>query len=573
MQNSNNPNDYRSAVTIFLKDQFGVPINNLKVEIRGLGDQASHLHHAASTDARGAVQFVARQGDDLSVHVKRWTTDTMKEVARLNAALSQIAFHLTSPKTQHDLPTKTDDSAGGDYWRGTYTVKAHDNLTAIARKYHTSIDLLKHVNHLTDDMILVGQTLKVPPVQSRKSGQPALRRPDPKGTPPKNNHDNNDHGGPTTTPPKGVPPIIFPVKVRPLNDDGGVYGTTACNYTWNKLLGSPGSQQARFGANREGGNRKHAARDLYLERYTEVVAIAPGVVIKCEPFYCQTNQISVHHTTTDGRQFITLYGEVDPHSIKVKVGDHVNQGDLLAKSGVLMKAGNVPLHVVGNQNVSMLHFEAYSGSAGFNPSSKLNGGSLPAPFHRRSDLIDSLVILQEGYRATFLDALPLEPVGNRIPIDQLRTSSRGKEFIKGWEGVKYDSGRQNTLYYEDSKGYCTVGWGHLVDEESCASLGFTALVSKMSVDEADTLFEKDVLKHEGYVKDAIVAPLFQNEFDALVSLAFNCGHIKKVAPKLCEKVNGSNYADAPTELLDMENQKRRISEYNIFHSCVYDASH
>jgi GH24 family phage-related lysozyme (muramidase)/LysM repeat protein len=570
MATSNNTDTTLSDVTVYFKDHFGQPIQNLKVEIKGMEEQASRLYHTASTNAEGAVQFSVRMGEALSVHVKRWTSDSMKEVARLNASLSQIKFHLTSPKTLHEVQTKVDDSSSGNYWRGTYTVKPHDNLTVIAKKYHTSVDLLKHANQLTSDRIDVGQVLKIPPVESRKSDSPAPKKPAPQGTPPQNDHDNNDRGAPTTAPRKGAAPIIFPLKERPLNDDGGIYGTADCNYTWNKPLNAAGYHQARFGANR--GSRKHAARDLYVEKYTEVVAIAPGVVIKSEFFYCQTNQISIHHTTSDGRQFIALYGEVDPHSVKVRVGDSVNQGDVLAKSGVLIN-GSTPLHVVGNQNVSMLHFETYSGAEGFDPSSKLNGHTLPGPFQRRSDLIDSLAVLQEGYRATFLDAAPLKPAGARIPIDQLRTSALGKTFIQGWEGVKYDATKQSTYYYDDSKGFCTVGWGHLIGRQSCASLGYTANVDKIPVAAAQAYFESDVLVHEGYVKEAITVPLFQYEFDALVSLAFNVGHISKVAPKFCQKLNACNYSDAPSEFLDMENQKRRKSEHQVFCNCVYDSSH
>ncbi|KVN68795.1 peptidoglycan-binding protein [Burkholderia ubonensis] len=573
MAKSNNTNDALSAVTVYFKDHFGQPIQNLKVEIKGMEERAEHVYHTASTNAQGAVEFSVRVGEALSVHVKRWTSDSMKEIARLNAALSQIKFHLTSPKTRHELPTKTDDGTGGDYWRGTYKVKAHDNLTVIARKYHTSVDLLKHVNHLKSDLIVVGQVLKVPPVDSRKSDSPAPKKPDPKGAPPKNDQDNNDRGAPTTTPRKGGAPIIFPIKVRPLNDEGGSYGTPACNYTWNAPLGAPGHQAARFRANREKG-RKHAGRDLYVEKLTDIVAIAPGVVIKCENFYMQTHQISVHHTTTDGRQFIALYGEVAPHSIKVKLGDVVSQGQVLAQSGVLMKKDNTLLVVAAGKNVSMLHFEMYSGAAGFDPNSKLNGcPPWPLPFNRRGDLIDSLPILQEGYRATFLDAPPLKPVGNRIPINQLRTSDRGKEFVKCWESVKYDPGKQNTYYYNDKNGYCTVGWGHLVDKKSCASLGFMADVSKISIEEAQAFFEKDVLIHEGYVKGAITAPLYQHEFDALVSLAFNVGHISTVAPKLCQKINACDYTGAPVEFLDMDIPKRRKKEHDMFCNNVYDASH
>ncbi|MFP3562296.1 LysM peptidoglycan-binding domain-containing protein, partial [Paraburkholderia sp. SIMBA_049] len=78
---------------------------------------------------------------------------------------------------RHDLSTKVDASTKGDYRRGTYIVKAHDNLTTIAKKYHTSVDLLKRVNGLKSDLIVVGHKLKVPPVESRRSNEPAPKKP------------------------------------------------------------------------------------------------------------------------------------------------------------------------------------------------------------------------------------------------------------------------------------------------------------------------------------------------------------------------------------------------------------
>jgi GH24 family phage-related lysozyme (muramidase) len=95
----------------------------------------------------------------------------------------------------------------------------------------------------------------------------------------------------------------------------------------------------------------------------------------------------------------------------------------------------------------------------------------------------------------------------------------------------------------------------------------------ISVEEALTYFEKDVSKHENYVRQAISAPLYQHEFDALVSLAFNVGHISKVAPRFCRKLNDCNYADAPCEFDDMENRARRKSERQVFCTGVYHSSH
>ncbi|MCF7851795.1 MAG: LysM peptidoglycan-binding domain-containing protein [Simkaniaceae bacterium] len=43
-----------------------------------------------------------------------------------------------------------------------YTVKSGDSLQKIAKNYNTSIDALKKINELNDDLILVGQELMVP---------------------------------------------------------------------------------------------------------------------------------------------------------------------------------------------------------------------------------------------------------------------------------------------------------------------------------------------------------------------------------------------------------------------------
>jgi GH24 family phage-related lysozyme (muramidase) len=80
------------------------------------------------------------------------------------------------------------------------------------------------------------------------------------------------------------------------------------------------------------------------------------------------------------------------------------------------------------------------------------------------------------------------------------------------------------------------------------------------------------------VKKAIQVPLYQQEFDALVSLAFNTGGIKKF-PKLIAKVNTKDYSGGCDEFADITNGgteglvKRRQAEMKIFRNNVYDSSH
>ncbi|WP_428984123.1 glycoside hydrolase family protein [Ralstonia psammae] len=78
---------------------------------------------------------------------------------------------------------------------------------------------------------------------------------------------------------------------------------------------------------------------------------------------------------------------------------------------------------------------------------------------------------------------------------------------------------------------------------------------------------------------AIRVPLYQREFDALCSLAFNVGDIARIAPGLCRKINSGAYSDAAKEFLDITNGgisglvKRRRQEHGMYLSGNYDSTH
>lgn len=192
---------------------------------------------------------------------------------------------------------------------------------------------------------------------------------------------------------KPLPEIIFPLKSKPINNFDQRFGA---NYNWTK-----NNNQTGFGTVRSKGIRKHAARDLYTKPYTEIVAICDGTVLQTSEFHSETNQITVKHKTKSGRQFIIRYGEVDPKSIKVKQGDFVKQGTVLAKTGFLHNKETKKPEVVKNGTIIyMLHFEYYSNVGELNLKKPLTDKSR-LPFQRREDLLDPLEILIEGYRNTF----------------------------------------------------------------------------------------------------------------------------------------------------------------------------
>lgn len=89
-----------------------------------------------------------------------------------------------------------------------------------------------------------------------------------------------------------------------------------------------------------------------------------------------------------------------------------------------------------------------------------------------------------------------------------RLSNAGRAFLEREEG------KRNSVY-TDSKGFATIGIGHLVlPGESFGTLSDT---------EVYELLNRDLVRFENAVNEAITVPISQNQFDALVSFAFNLG--------------------------------------------------
>ncbi|MBI0422383.1 LysM peptidoglycan-binding domain-containing protein [Acinetobacter sp. ACIN00229] len=631
----------KCLVTFILLDLLGHPIKNAKYQIKN----GNNLIAEGLTNSKGAIVDISRdKGVVLDVYFQN-ILNQMQLISRVCLEKSHAIVKLYSPsvliKTQLREKGKT-----GQYSRKTYKVKKGDTLLKISKDTNCKIEEIQRINKIKDaNKISEGQILKLP-LNKVSNGEPKKINNSSNinnGVAKKDNHDDKDDhwfgtlakapdwmpdisadkiynhikdqilnstapelknmnaesqdtGNPKQNISNYKPSIIFPFKVKPINDIGGELS----NYYWGAKLNDTNASMAIFGRNRS-GNRKHAGRDLYsnckpvskAESGFEVVAIAPGKVIASQGFYLQTNQVSIRHKTDDGREFVIRYGELDPKSITLKVGDPVKQGQILGKTGVMKnKNGPAAIPISGKtaHNVSMLHFEYFTGN-GF---SLDDASNLTIKEHglysRRDDVADPLAILLEGYRNSFDLQLPQttsqKSIGNRIPLNTLTTSANARLFIQEWEGKYLTTDGQGTYYYDDSKGYCTVGWGHLVGQSSCKALGKKALKDFISISQAKIYFEEDVLKHEAYVKKAIKVPLYQYEFDALVSLAFNIGNIASKAPNLCKLINESNYKDGPKEMLDINKitvngkkvpdlglTKRRNSEYQLFIKGTYDARH
>lgn len=94
----------------------------------------------------------------------------------------------------------------------------------------------------------------------------------------------------------------------------------------------------------------------------------------------------------------------------------------------------------------------------------------------------------------------------------MKTSEKGRQLIKEFEG-------EILKVYLDPIGLPTLGVGHLLTEEEKVKYPVGTVISKELSDE---FLQKDLERFEKLVSE--LAPLAtQNQFDAMVSLAFNIG--------------------------------------------------
>ena len=91
-----------------------------------------------------------------------------------------------------------------------------------------------------------------------------------------------------------------------------------------------------------------------------------------------------------------------------------------------------------------------------------------------------------------------------------RTGDKGIQLICQFEGLRLER-------YRDAVGLWTIGYGHLILKEEMEKL------TKITTGEAKDLLRKDLKRTEDGVKKLLNNASTQNQFDALVSFAFNLG--------------------------------------------------
>ena len=152
---------------------------------------------------------------------------------------------------------------------------------------------------------------------------------------------------------------------------------------------------------------------------------------------------------------------------------------------------------------------------------KISGGTLT---QKQVDAANQVI-------ATATDSVVTDMLG--LAIDQMAVSPFGVDLICGFEGKRLTA-------YDDGVGVWTIGFGTTVYPNGIKVMkGDTCTEAQ-----AKTYMAHDLKKFEATVNKAVTVQLNQNQFDALVSLAYNIGTNAFSKSTLVKKLNANDIRGA-----------------------------
>ena len=152
---------------------------------------------------------------------------------------------------------------------------------------------------------------------------------------------------------------------------------------------------------------------------------------------------------------------------------------------------------------------------------KISGGALT---QKQVDATNDVI-------ATATDSTVADMLG--IAIDQMAVSLFGIDLICGFEGLRLKA-------YDDGVGVWTIGFGTTIYPNGIrVKKGDTCTEAQ-----AKAYMAHDLKKFESAVNNAVTVPINQNQFDALVSLAYNIGPSAFSKSTLVRKLNAGDIRGA-----------------------------
>lgn len=160
----------------------------------------------------------------------------------------------------------------------------------------------------------------------------------------------------------------------------------------------------------------------------------------------------------------------------------------------------------------------------------------------------------------------------------MKTSEKAKDIMKNMESLAlkpYDDQKAGTTPISSYVKGATIGYGHLISEAD-----FSKYKNGITKEQADALFDSDILPFEIAVERTITKVLKQHEFDALVMLAFNIGVGAFSTSSVAKIVNNvkTSYSSLQSAWSAWNKSqgkvmkglvKRRELEYNLYSTGIY----
>jgi lysozyme len=121
----------------------------------------------------------------------------------------------------------------------------------------------------------------------------------------------------------------------------------------------------------------------------------------------------------------------------------------------------------------------------------------------------------------------------------MQLSDHGFAVIKNFEGLRLSA-------YRDSAGVWTIGYGSTRYHDGKPVKPGDQLADEI---QAGALFRNTLGQYEDAVNELVKVPLTQNQYDALVSFAYNLGAGALQESTLLVKLNEKNYAEAAAHFM------------------------
>ena len=225
-----------------------------------------------------------------------------------------------------------------------YDVKAGESVASVARDFGLSPDTVRYVNKLSGNGLTQGQKLKIPPVDGiyvtvqKNDTLSGISKTYNIGLADIRKYNNLPEGEPIFSGQEILVPGVVAPKATTTSgkkidaDTGALAGRlpSGGQFIW------PTESPTHFIS--QGYRNSHRALDLNRLNGWGIYAAAPGVIKTSSSRYGYGNSIDINH----GNGFVTRYGHLS--QFKVKTGDYVQQGQLIAIMGSTGRSTGPHLH-------------------------------------------------------------------------------------------------------------------------------------------------------------------------------------------------------------------------------------